>query len=271
MISGVDVSSYQGLPSQWQAAAGDYDFAAVKFTELQPGGVRYVSPTAAADWAYLKSAGKLRIAYLFGHPSTSPNESAALFLGAVGRLDDGDIIALDSEDSDGLPPDQVAAWGLTVLEALRADAGRKPLEYCDLSWAEAGNCAGHEDAAHLWIADPSSPPGRPQVPAPWTGWKIQQVSIDGAIDRDVADYATAGDMARDLGKRDDKVRVRDYETDGKLSLAQVARKFDTAASTVLRRTVIRDGLFSHDLAEYINGADLTLPMPPGIKLRVPDR
>ena len=53
-LPGVDVASFQGLPSQWQPIAGAIDWAAVKITELQTNGNRYVNPDAAPDWAALR-------------------------------------------------------------------------------------------------------------------------------------------------------------------------------------------------------------------------
>jgi Glycosyl hydrolases family 25 len=201
-IRGVDVASFQGIPRDWQAEAGDIQFAGVKFSELQPSGERYINPDAAADWAWLKAHGKVRIAYLFGHPATSSAESVALFLKAVedaGGLDDGDVVALDSEQNDGRDPSGVAAWGLDVLQMLHKATGRRPLEYIDLSYAEDGNAAGH-GAYPLWIADPSSPAGRPRVPGPWKAWAVHQYQITGPIDRDVANYGDGPAMARALGK-----------------------------------------------------------------------
>ncbi|HMH94370.1 MAG TPA: GH25 family lysozyme, partial [Streptosporangiaceae bacterium] len=93
-LAGVDVSSYNGLPGQWRAAAGNIAWAGVKMIEL--GGNRYVNPDAAADWAYLKQQGLGRVAYMFGHPSQGAAASADLFgqvLGSLG-LADADAICL---------------------------------------------------------------------------------------------------------------------------------------------------------------------------------
>src|ERR1700733_9994276 len=85
MLHGVDVSSFQGRPDQWKAEAGIITWAAVKITELQPDGVRYMNPDAADDWSYLLRKKKVRIGYLFGHPSVSATESVAFFLAEIGR------------------------------------------------------------------------------------------------------------------------------------------------------------------------------------------
>jgi len=200
-VPGVDVSSYQGTPGQWQGEAGNISWAAVKITELEPGGTRYVNPDAADDWKYLKQAGKVRIAYLFGHPSVDAAATVNFFvseLTALG-LEDGDGISLDLEVNDGLGPAQVDAWAGQVLADLRQKLSRPPVVYTFISFAQEGNCA-HLGGYPLWIADPARPPGQPEVPAPWRTWAIHQYSITSPIDRDVANYPTGAAMAAALGK-----------------------------------------------------------------------
>jgi GH25 family lysozyme M1 (1,4-beta-N-acetylmuramidase) len=198
---GVDLASFQGPPVDWREAAGSIDFAAVKITELQPDGSRYVNPDAAADWQALEALKKARIAYMFGHPGAGAVESAKFFTDEIRRLGlgDDDGIALDLEVTDGKTPAQVDAWGVSVLGALELELHRPPLLYTFLSFAAEGNCA-RLGGYPLWIADPSSPAGSPRVPAPWETWAIQQTSITGSIDRDVASYPDVRTMMRALGK-----------------------------------------------------------------------
>jgi hypothetical protein len=198
---GVDVSSYQGPPADWKSAAGKISWAAVKMTELEPGGIKYVNPDAAADWAWLKQNNKGRVAYLFGHPSVSAAETVAFFVSELTKLglEDRDGIALDLETADGKSAAAVDAWALSVQQDLARQLGRTPLLYTFLSFAQAGNCArlGHYP---LWIADPSSKEGHPHVPAPWKAWAIHQYVITGPIDRDIANYASLQAMFNVLGK-----------------------------------------------------------------------
>jgi lysozyme len=197
----VDVASFQGPPAQWRSAAGNISWAAVKLTELGTGGSRYVNPDAAADWAYLKQNGKGRIAYLFGHPSTSVSTTVSFFASEARKLglSDRDGIALDLEVTDGRTAAQVASWAVSVQEGLFHTLHRTPVLYTFLSFAEGGNCAG---LGHypLWIADPSSAEGRPRVPRPWTTWAVHQYSQSNNLDRDVANYASRTAMFAALGK-----------------------------------------------------------------------
>ena len=202
MIPGADLASWQG-PPPWQLAAASISWAAVKFTEFQPGQVAYRDPDAAADWRYLRQLGKGRIAYLFGRPSTPVTATVALFAGecdALG-LDDGDGIALDHEVTDGLTAAEVSLWALDVCRLLERELGRTPIVYTYLGFAWAGNCAGL-GRYPLWIADPSSPPGRPRVPAPWRTWAIHQYAITGPVDRDTADWPSVPAMQATIGKPD---------------------------------------------------------------------
>jgi GH25 family lysozyme M1 (1,4-beta-N-acetylmuramidase) len=203
---GVDVSSYQGSPSSWgPAEESKISWAAVKVTELGGSPSRYVNPDAAADWAWLAKNGKGRVAYLFGHPKESVQETVSFFAGQVKilGLKDDDGIALDHETTDGLSPAAVAAWAVKVQEALASKFDRKPLLYTYLSFASAGNCAGLGKYP-LWIADPSSKAGHPDVPAPWKTWTIHQYSSAGNLDKDVAKYATLKAMRKALGKAESK-------------------------------------------------------------------
>src|SRR5262249_13796741 len=157
--------------------------AAVKLTEHKPDGSTYVNPDAAADWVFLQRQGKGRVAYTFGHPGSSAAATAATFLAELERLGcrDADGLALDLQVTDGQRPPAVAAWAAGVAALITRTLQRPVLLYTFLSFAEAGNCAG---LGHLplWIADPSSTPGRPRVPAPWTAHAIHQYAITGAID-----------------------------------------------------------------------------------------
>jgi GH25 family lysozyme M1 (1,4-beta-N-acetylmuramidase) len=204
-LLGVDVSVYQGSPAQWVGEAGNFSWAAVKITELEPKGSKnpkYVNPDRAADWDWLGTNKKGRIAYLFGHPSVSVTDTVEFFISELDplKLEDDDGIALDLEANDGLRANTVAAWAVAVQAQLKSKLDRNPLLYTFLDFADAGNCAGL-GGYPLWIADPSSPAGRPRVPAPWKTWAIHQYDISGTIDRDVANYPGLPQMFAALGKK----------------------------------------------------------------------
>jgi len=210
MLPGCDVSSFNGAPGQWKPLAGDISWAAVKVSEYSAAG-EYVNPDFHADWAALGTAGLGRVAYLFAHPAMSASETVALFLDTAGPvLTAQDAVAVDLEVTDGLGPAAVAAWALGVLRTLRARLDREPLLYTFLSFADDGNCAGLEDFP-LWIADPSSPAGKPRVPVPWRTFAIHQWSISAPLDRDVAAFASLKAMRAALGKHVPPPKPRRHE------------------------------------------------------------
>ena len=275
-LPGIDLSSWQGPPADWQSNAGHIDWAAIKISELGSDGSRYVSPDAAADWAYLRQHGLGRVAYFYGHPSISASASVALFLGALDALGlaDGDAVALDIETTDGRTAAEVYQWCLDALQLVQRETGRIPLCYTYLSFAEAGNCRSLAGFP-LYVSDPSSPPGHPRVPAPWRGWSIHQTSITSALDRDVAAYATLGAMRAALGKPVPGGKVTEHTTGGALSLAGLAAQYKTAPSAILRETADHfPAGYPTPVADYINGVfrgtvKITEAMPPGLTLYLP--
>lgn len=198
MLPGIDVASFQGAPGRWMPLAGKIEWAAVKVSELSAAG-SYVDPDALADLAALRAAGIGRLPYLFGHPAMSAQRTVDLFLSTLGSaLEDEDGVALDLEVSDGLSAAAVAGWAREVCALLEQKTGRIVAVYTFLAFAHEGNCAG---LGHLplWIADPSSPAGKPQVPAPWTAWAAHQYK-QSPMDRDVANYPDLKAMRAALGK-----------------------------------------------------------------------
>jgi lysozyme len=201
MLKGVDVSSFQGTPADWTGSAGGISWAAVKITELEPDGTRYVNPDASDDWYWLKDQKKGRVAYLFGHPSVSATDTVDFFASELEPrgVHDEDAVALDLEVNDGLDAARVAAWGRSVMSQLKERFDREPLLYTFIDFATAGNCEGL-GGYPLWIAAPSDPAGKPTVPAPWKTWDLHQYDISGDIDRDIARFTSLAAMYSALGR-----------------------------------------------------------------------
>lgn len=254
-LRGVDVSSFNGTPAQWAKAAGPIDFAAVKITELEPNGNHYLNPRAAEDWAYLRELDKLRTAYMFGHPSTSPSAAIEFFAQEIERLGlaDGDAVSLDHEVSDGLTAIACASWGRAVLAALQEHFHRIPLLYTFRDFAETGHCAGM-GAYPLWLADPDAPAGRPHVPAPWDTHVIHQYVVGGVIDRDQAKFTTPAAFRERLGRQAPKEKSVLYVTDGKKTLAQIGHLHHCEPMHLLRLTVLHHAAgVPANVAAYVNG------------------
>jgi hypothetical protein len=273
-IAGCDASSFQGSPRNWLPMAGKISYAGVKITEYSAGARRYLNPDAAADWHALGAAGHGRIGYMFAHPAAPVKASVTYFLGALASLGfgDGDMIALDYEVSDGLPAHNAAEWALAALELLEESAGRDCLLYTFRSFADEGYCAGL-GGHRLWLADPSSPPGHPSVPAPWSGWSLHQFKITSPLDLDVANFPDLASMRSALGRKVPKLTIASVKTDGRTSLSQIAALHKAAVSTILRLTA-EHGKFDPPTAAYIDGVFsgrilASAPVPAGALLWVP--
>ena len=264
-LRGVDLSSYNGAPGQWQAQASDIGWAAVKATELQSGGVKYVSPTLGADVQWLRDHGKGVVFYLFAHASAPVADTVDLFATAVApllRREDG--VCIDLEVNDGKTPAEVAAWARDVAAELRKRYRRTPLTYTDISFAQAGNCEGLGDTL-LWIAAPSDPEGKPTVPGPWKTWAIQQYVTGGVIDRDVANYPDLAAMEAAMG---DTTPVL-WTTTGTVTLREIADAVKEMPSTILRESLDGQGEFAGPLSHYVSAGDWNKLMPAGIGLKLP--
>lgn len=185
MISGADGSNVNGT-LDWAALTAQHNlsFAAFKATE----GRGFRDPLFPAAWKAIGAAGLVRLAYHFAHPMTDAQAQADAFLAYVraSGLTDADLLVLDLEDTDGRPAADVAAWARDWCAAVHQAAGRAPVVYTFVSFAQAGNCAGL-GGYPLWIADPSSRAGHPRVPAPWKTWALHQYD-QAVLDLDVANY-----------------------------------------------------------------------------------
>jgi lysozyme len=193
MLSGCDISSYQS------SIPGGQQFVVLKATE----GTGWTDQSFAGWWRTLGSRNALRGAYAFFHPGEDPIAQADHFVSVVeaAGLREGDTLWLDHESL------SLASEKRTILPRelrLRMDAeltagsvasaaqrfcarvvektGRCGV-YTYESFAWSGNCAGLGKYA-LWIADPSSPKGRPRVPGPWSSWALHQYDITD-VDMDV--------------------------------------------------------------------------------------
>jgi len=183
MIKGIDVASYQ---SDSYDTTG-LDFVVVKATE----GTNYKNPRYAAQVAHGRAKGLVVGHYHFVNSSASMDAQATFFVKTATEKS-GEFLVLDWE-SPGVDDAEKNEF-LRKTKALAP--GLKVGLYCNKDYwknRDHSNYAGD----FLWIADPSSPAGKPGI-AP--GWKIHQYSSAGGVDRDVADFANRGAMLVWAGK-----------------------------------------------------------------------
>jgi lysozyme len=128
MLRGIDVSHYQGAVD-WASLKTKYSitWGAAKATE----GTGYKDGQFPANWAKMRAAGLVRMAYHFAHPDNDPADDARTFLSYVGSIEPTDIMVMDMEgNSNNLPMLQVRDWLAGWADAVTKATGRKPFLYC---------------------------------------------------------------------------------------------------------------------------------------------
>lgn len=181
-LYGIDVSNWQGSVDWAGHADSGVAFAFAKATE----GGTFTDRFFRRNWTGMRESWIVCGAYHFARPKGDPAEHARHFLrtvNAAGGLRRGDLIALDLEATDGLPPHRVARHARHWCRFIERHTGVRPFVYTFLSFANDGNCAGLGEYP-LWIASPARPRGRPQVPRPWDDWTIHQF-VNSPLDRNV--------------------------------------------------------------------------------------
>lgn len=183
-----DISNYQ---ADVDISKLDCEVVAVKATE----GTGYESPAFQRQWKSVENTGKARVAYHLFHPSISAVAQMRFFLNVVEEagLESDDCLALDHEETDGMPAATVAENAVTARDWTEHETKGKLFIYTYINFAESGNCAGLGDNP-LWIADPSSPPGKPRVPEPWKDWVFHQYGIVRGIDADIVHTDNVEDL-----------------------------------------------------------------------------
>jgi hypothetical protein len=251
-----------------EPGARGIEWAAVKFTEVQPDGSVYENPDAQADWDWLRAQKLGRVAYLYAHPAASVSATLAAFKAMLDELglEDGDGIAVDLEVTDGLSPAEVASYARELFPGLAAAFGRRIILYTYVDFIRAGNCDGLEEYL-LWIASITTP-GIPVVPAPWKDWFAQQYYL-GTLDQDVAHFSSVAAMQQAMGRPSYQTVVAVHVTGGEDSLVTLSHVLQTEISTMIRLTLNASAnhMFSPEWADYLDYGNMQAIMPRGLPVR----
>jgi GH25 family lysozyme M1 (1,4-beta-N-acetylmuramidase) len=200
---GEDRSNFQHVGT-WAGNA----FGFAKATE----GTSFRDPTFKANWANLKSEGKVRGAYHFFHPALSAVAQARYFVSCVdadGGIEPGDMLMADveilsGEDGQeyfgtsrgaermhgelmtGTPATAVGSSALEFLTEVQALAGPhvRVLLYSDLSMIsnDLGACSRFALFAAYYSGSP------PRSVSPWQDWVFWQKSGGGGLGGGDLDY-----------------------------------------------------------------------------------
>ena len=178
-VEGIDVSHYQGS-LDWSAEKAQGRL----FGVASVGDGLYQDPTFATNWAGMKAAGVIRGAYQYFEPGIDPIQQADILIAKVGKLADGDLPAtIDVETTGNQTAATVAANVGTWLARVEAGTGRRPMIYTGPYFWQDHVASVAFGAYPLWIAGYGV--SSPQLPAPWSAFKIWQYSDSGgALDVD---------------------------------------------------------------------------------------
>jgi hypothetical protein len=183
MIKGIDVASYQSENFD----TTDIQFVVVKATE----GVSYKNPRYDAQVKHARDKALVVGHYHFVNSSASMDAQATYFVKTATEKA-GEFLVLDWES----PGVDDAEKNEFTKKTKALAPGLKVGLYCNKDYwknRDHSNYAGD----FLWIADPNSQAGHPDVQHAWT---IHQYSSAGGLDRDVANFANRGAMAVWAGK-----------------------------------------------------------------------
>jgi lysozyme len=176
-VQGIDCASYQGNVNWGSVKSSGRAFGFEKATE----GTTYTNPYFANNWANMKSAGIIRGAYHYGHPSISATSQADYFVSVVNPVA-GDLqMALDIETTDGLSASQVWSWIQAFIARIVALTGRPGIIYTGYYfWVDSVGNPDNNLNCPLWLAAYVSDP-TPYVPLAWSTWSFWQYSDTGSV------------------------------------------------------------------------------------------
>ena len=174
-LSGIDVSSVQGVINSTLTKEAGIGFVAIKLTE----GTGYVNPTADADIHSALANGQGVILYHFARPDLGNAAAAeALYFAQHARpyVDSGVALSLDFERGSAGAP-----WALAFLENLQNLSGVTPGLYANPSFLSSQHILGDGRFAAfwLWLADWQAT--LPACPAPWNHITVWQHSDSGVV------------------------------------------------------------------------------------------
>ncbi len=174
-VKGVDVyhGDNGGAAIDWsKVKAAGISFAFAKATES----TNFTDPMFATNWAGMKSAGIVRGAYHFFHSDVDPTQQATFFLGAVGSLEQGDLLVLDLETTNNQTQATVLANATTFMAAVKKQSGVTPVLYTSPAFLTSFGSLGQYP---LWVANYGV--SCPTVPSAWKSYEFWQSTGSGSL------------------------------------------------------------------------------------------
>lgn len=177
LMSGIDVSHYQGKVDWEKVRRAGIVFAFVKASE----GVTMTDPLFERNWRSSAKSKMLRGAYHFFRPQFDPVEQADHFLDLV-YDDPGELPpTLDIEALGNLSPDNAISGARRWMRVVEEQLKRKPIVYTGSAFWRKTLSDSPAFAEHpLWIAHYTSGP-RPLLPSAWSKWTFWQFTQEGRV------------------------------------------------------------------------------------------
>jgi lysozyme len=176
VVSGIDVSSYQGNVDFARVAAAGNGFV---FLRLSSG--QNVDTKFQANWQAAKAAGLVRGAYQYFWPGRDPDAQVDVMvqtLKAAGYTRDDLPPVLDLETLDGQPVAAVVAYAQHWLRRVEDELHVRPLVYTANFMSNVTQT--YFSSYPLWVANYGVT--CPLMPTGWTKWVFWQSSDSGRVD-----------------------------------------------------------------------------------------
>jgi lysozyme len=191
-VQGIDVSRHQG-DIDWAAVRrAGISFAYLKTTE----GGDFADAKFLDNWHEAAAVGVRRGAYHFMYWCRRADQQALFFMVNVPNDPDALPPVLDLEwnpDSPScgveLPPERALPMIRTLLSAMEARTGKRPIIYTDANFYRDVLAGGALKDYQFWLRSTRSPPEHVYPGQPWTFWQFTATGrvpgILGDVDRNV--------------------------------------------------------------------------------------
>ncbi len=196
-VHGIDVSRWQGDIDWQRVREAGTQFAFIKATE----GGDHLDPKFHENWQGAKRAGVPRGAYHFVYWCRPAHEQAMWFLLNVPADADALPPVLDVEWNGHsrscphkIPRDQALAKIRTMLAAMEAHTGKRPIIYTDIPF-HRDVLEGELPGYHFWLRSVAAEPEARYENRPWMFWQFTTTGRVPGIKGDVDRNAFAGSRA----------------------------------------------------------------------------
>jgi lysozyme len=189
-IHGIDISKWQGRVDWASARAAGTQFAFIKATE----GGDHVDERFMENWYAAQRAGIPRGAYHFVYWCRPAHEQAEWFRRNVPADPDALPPVLDLEWNNNsrcpqrVPREQALEMTRTILEAMEAHTGKRPIIYTDINFHAEVLDGAFEDHP-FWVRSVAAEPHERYNNRRWTFWQFTTTGrvpgVNGDVDRNV--------------------------------------------------------------------------------------